>query len=124
MAGVVARARTREWNSPRVKMAAAHSTNWGVLNWISITRVGPKSSSLILFKAVSMVRILVGGLGLNAGGRNILIEAFPHHVGVVGVVVIIEIINFRRFFAMVVGNRPSRRPSWHYVLLLVHGLWW
>ena len=71
-----------------------------------------------------MVGILVGGLGLTAGGRGILIDAFPHHVGVVGVVVSTEIVNFRRFFAMVAGNRPPCRPSWHYMFLLVHRLWW
>ena len=80
-----------------------------------------------------MAGILVGGLGLTAGGRSILIDAFPHHVGVVGVVVRTEIVNFRRFFAMVAGDRPPFpgmgkggspcRPSWHYVFLLVHRLW-
>ena len=142
MASVVARARPREWDSPCVIVAAAHCTNAiqcgnvdilrGVLKWNNITRVGPNSSFLILFKAVSMAGILVGGLGLTAGGRSCLVAAFSHHVGVVCVIGT-EIVNFRCFFAMAGGDRPlflkmgkgnpPCRAAWHYMLFLMHRLW-
>jgi hypothetical protein len=104
----------------------------GAFKWNNIAWVGPNSSFLIFFKAVSMAGTLVGGIGLVAVGRSHLVAAFSHHVGVVCVIGA-EIVNFRCFFAMAGGDRllclkmgkgnPPCRAAWNYMLFLMHRLW-